>query len=77
MSSYLVFVGVPIVLMVLWLGRPRRAWTAKGKSVQGELVLYTIYARSAITARLLAEWHMRGHALLWLAVTPGRNDIRF
>lgn len=77
MSSYLVFVGVPIVLMVLWLGRPRRAWTAKGKSVQGELVLYTIYARSTLTARLLAEWHMRGHALLWLAVTPGRSDIRF
>ena len=77
MSSYLVFSGFVIMVIVLWLGRPRRAWTAKGKSVQGELVLYTIYARSAMTARLLAEWHMRGHALLWLAVTPGRNDIRF
>ena len=77
MSSYLVFSGFVIMVIVLWLGRPRRAWTAKGKSVQGEIVLYTIYARSAMTARLLAEWHMRGHALLWLAVTPGRSDIRF
>ena len=77
MSSYLVFSGFVIMVIVLWLGRPRRAWTAKGKSVQGELVLYTIYARSAVTARLLAEWHMRGHALMWLAVTPGRSDIRF
>ena len=77
MNSYLVAGVLGIAIIALWLGRPRRAWTAKGKSVQGELVLYTIYARSTMTARLLAEWHMRGHALLWLAVTPGRSDIRF
>ena len=77
MNSYLVFSGFVIMVIVLWLGRPRRVWTAKGKSAQGEMVLYTIYARSAVTARLLAEWHMRGHALMWLAVTPGRSDIRF